>query len=67
MFFGRIGGALLHSGPESLEVALFSENDIPWDELAFPVITKTLKHYFSDRTAPAFLHYENLSFRRRTG
>ncbi|MEJ2416988.1 MAG: NUDIX hydrolase [Exilibacterium sp.] len=36
-------------GQESLEVELFSENQIPWDELAFPVVYKTLKYYFSDR------------------
>lgn len=36
-------------GVESLEVALFDEADIPWDELAFPVIRHTLEHYFSDR------------------
>ena len=34
--------------PESTEVQLFTEAEIPWDELAFPVITETLKHYFSD-------------------
>ena len=69
MFFkAELVGPSYSSGPESLEVALFSENDIPWDELAFPVITKTLKHYFSDRTGTSFpVHYENLSFRRRTG
>lgn len=35
-------------GPESLEVELFYEHQIPWDALAFPVIARTLKHYFSD-------------------
>jgi ADP-ribose pyrophosphatase YjhB (NUDIX family) len=35
-------------GEESLETALFEEHEIPWDELAFPVITETLKHYFAD-------------------
>ena len=69
MFFkADLVGPSYSSGPESLEVELFSENDIPWDELAFPVITKTLKHYFADRTCSNFpVHYENLSFRRRTG
>jgi len=37
-----------HPGIESLETRLFSEAEIPWNELAFPVITETLKHYFSD-------------------
>ena len=36
-------------GIESLEVALFSERDIPWDELAFPTIRTTLELFFADR------------------
>lgn len=36
-------------GAESLEVALFGEADIPWDELAFPVMRETLRLYFADR------------------
>lgn len=42
------------AGIESLEVELFSEGDIPWDELSFPVITETLQHYFSDRLEDNF-------------
>jgi len=42
------------SGSESLEVKLFSENEIPWDELAFPVIHKTLTYYFTDRVSQQF-------------
>lgn len=37
------------AGPESLEVALFREEEIPWSELAFSTITKTLENYFRDR------------------
>lgn len=36
-------------GVESLECRLFAEDEIPWDELAFPSIKKTLRHYFADR------------------
>jgi ADP-ribose pyrophosphatase YjhB (NUDIX family) len=36
-------------GEESLEVQLFSEADIPWDELAFPTIRTTLELFFADR------------------
>ncbi len=35
-------------GSESRETVLFSEQEIPWDELAFPVIDLTLKYFFSD-------------------
>jgi ADP-ribose pyrophosphatase YjhB (NUDIX family) len=38
-------------GEESLEVALFSEAEIPWSELAFPVVRITLEQYFTDRRA----------------
>ena len=35
-------------GPESLETALFSEQNIPWDQIAFPVVHETLKAFFVD-------------------
>ena len=38
-------------GWESTDVRLFAEHEIPWDELAFPVIRDTLRHYFADRTS----------------
>jgi len=46
---GTLSDLNFGAGTESLEVALFSEDEIPWRELAFPVIKKTLKHYFADR------------------
>jgi ADP-ribose pyrophosphatase YjhB (NUDIX family) len=36
------------AGVESLEVRLFSESEIPWDDIAFPTIVHTLKFLFSD-------------------
>ncbi len=36
------------AGIESLEVALFSEAQIPWHDLAFPTIAETLRAFFSD-------------------
>lgn len=36
-------------GMESLEVKLFDEHEIPWDELAFRPVRYTLKDYFADR------------------
>lgn len=42
------------AGPESLDVALFSESEIPWDELAFAVVRKTLEEYFADRISGQF-------------
>ena len=36
-------------GPESLETDLYTEDQIPWDEIAFPVVKQSLKAYFDDR------------------
>ena len=36
-------------GFESTDVRLFREAEIPWNELAFPVVRDTLEHYFRDR------------------
>jgi ADP-ribose pyrophosphatase YjhB (NUDIX family) len=36
-------------GIESLDVQLFSEREIPWADLAFPTIRKTLELFFADR------------------
>lgn len=54
------------SGPESLEVALFREEDIPWEELAFASVRQTLKLYFSDRREGRFrFHQDRLAPRPR--
>ncbi|MEX2132199.1 MAG: NUDIX hydrolase [Pseudohongiellaceae bacterium] len=51
-------------GLESLEVRLFSEADIPWREIAFPVVRSTLENYFSDLPSRLFpvrmfdVHYD---------
>lgn len=41
-------------GTESLEVTLFSERDIPWEELAFRTVSTTLELYFADRARGEF-------------
>lgn len=51
LFRGRLAAPDFAPGPESLETALFSEAEIPWEELAFPVIEMTLRRYFEDRRA----------------
>jgi ADP-ribose pyrophosphatase YjhB (NUDIX family) len=35
-------------GEESLEVGLFREHEVPWGELAFPVVERALHYYFED-------------------
>ncbi len=52
------------SSSESLEVKLFSEDEIPWDELAFSVVEKTLRYYFNDRRSGHYpLHCEDIDKR----
>lgn len=42
-------------GIESLETQLFAEDEIPWSELAFPVVHDVLKEFFADRKAGQFM------------
>ena len=57
MFRARLIDKRFQAGSESLEVKLFSENDIPWQEIAFQVITATLLQYFNDRRNGQFPFY----------
>jgi ADP-ribose pyrophosphatase YjhB (NUDIX family) len=45
------------AGVETLEVRLFDEAEIPWDEIAFRTVAMTLRHYFADRRAGGFGFY----------
>ncbi len=48
MFRASLQSEEFAPGPESLEVRLFEEHEIPWDELAFPVVRLSLEKYYSD-------------------
>lgn len=41
-------------GAETLELRLFREEEIPWDEIAFRTIAATLRHFFEDRRRGRF-------------
>ena len=49
IYRGRLRSLDYAPGQESLEVQLFRETEIPWTQIAFPVVTFTLQHYFADR------------------
>ena len=49
MFRARLLNLDFGPGAESLEVQLFHEHEIPWEDLAFPVIHETLKRYYAER------------------
>ena len=46
------------AGEESLETQLFSEDEIPWHELAFSSVDQCLKAYFGDRRTGRFEVHE---------
>lgn len=54
MFRGDLESPTYAAGLESLEVRLVEENEIPWDELAFPVIHRTLDLFIEDRNRGSF-------------
>jgi ADP-ribose pyrophosphatase YjhB (NUDIX family) len=54
MFRAKLLSLDFGPGTESLEVALFDEADIPWDQLAFRTVEATLRAYFADRRAGSF-------------
>jgi len=41
-------------GHETMETRLFTEAEIPWDEIAFKAVKETLQFYFADRKAGQF-------------
>jgi ADP-ribose pyrophosphatase YjhB (NUDIX family) len=54
MFRARLLDLDFAPGPESLEVRLFSEHEIPWEELAFRTIGRTLRNFLLDRKLGTF-------------
>lgn len=47
-FRAELVGPTFDPGIESLDVRLFSQSEIPWGDIAFPVVRSTLEHYFED-------------------
>lgn len=48
MYLGELADDNYGAGPESLEVALFEQHEIPWDDLAFPVVKYCLEKYYKE-------------------
>lgn len=64
MFRATLPQPVFAAGSESLEVALFDESEIPWDEIAFSTIRRTLEHFFEDRRRGGFdLHVGHIERR----
>ena len=64
MFRARLLDLAFGPGPESLEVRLFDEAEIPWNEIAFRTIARTLRLYFLDRKLGGFTTHVSALERR---
>lgn len=53
-YLARLLSTTFDPGPETIEVQLFREPEIPWDELAFKTTRETLRRYFDDRRRGQF-------------
>lgn len=48
LFLAELADLDFSPGEESLDVELFTEEEIPWNEMAFPTVSKSLELYFED-------------------
>jgi ADP-ribose pyrophosphatase YjhB (NUDIX family) len=55
MFLAKLVDPDVSPGVESLEVKLVTEQEIPWDEIAFTMVRLTLRHYLEDRKTGIYL------------
>lgn len=54
LFIGSLADGAFRAGEESLEARLFGIGEIPWNELAFPVIREGLRLYVADAETGRF-------------
>ena len=59
MYRAHLDKPVFAAGVESLEVNLFSWNEIPWNELAFPSVVWALKHYSESNDLAVFAPFSN--------
>jgi len=66
IFLARLLDLDFSAGAESLEVRLFHEHEIPWEEIAFPSIERALRLYFQDLRGDGFgMHVADIERRPR--
>jgi ADP-ribose pyrophosphatase YjhB (NUDIX family) len=57
MLSGNLVSEQVSAGDESLEVGLFTQDQIPWQEIAFPVITHSLELFFKHGVESDKVHH----------
>lgn len=57
-YLARLRSARLDPGEESLEARLFTEEEIPWADIAFSTVAATLRWFFEDRRQGNFRLHE---------
>jgi ADP-ribose pyrophosphatase YjhB (NUDIX family) len=53
-FLGRLKDGIVRNGEESMESALFSEEEIPWEQMAFTSSTYALRRFFKEMPSGVF-------------
>jgi len=53
-YLARLLSDQFDPGHETIEARLFSQQEIPWDEIAFRTVRETLLRYFEDRSRGTF-------------
>ena len=57
----RLVSEVFDPGFETIEARLFTEAEIPWEEIAFRTVKETLEHYFACRRAGEYtLHHGSI-------
>ena len=54
LYRGLLAEGMHAPGEETLVTGLYHETDVPWDDIAFPVMTESLKLFFQDQRAGVF-------------
>lgn len=49
MFKAKLQGDTFGAGHETSDAAMFEEDDIPWEDIAFPSVEFALRRYLEDR------------------
>ena len=61
IYQGDLADGKFSAGIESEEVKLFSQEQIPWDNIAFSVILRTIKLYYQDlKNGNMNIHFETI-------